>query len=93
MNKKFLSAILFGALMVSSTGTFVSCKDYDDDKKKKKRKKKKATKGGRRSRSSFVLLFASLTTAAKVGGGLFKSTCRGNRCKTKRGIFHSFYLF
>ena len=31
MNKKFLSAILFGALMVSLTGTFVSCKDYDDD--------------------------------------------------------------
>ena len=31
MNKKFLSAILFGALMVSSTGTFVSRKDYDDD--------------------------------------------------------------
>ena len=31
MNKKFLSAILFEALMVSSTGTFVSCKDYDDD--------------------------------------------------------------
>ena len=31
MNKKFLSAILFGALMVSSTRTFVSCKDYDDD--------------------------------------------------------------
>ena len=31
MNKKFLSAVLFGALMVSSTGTFVSCKDYDDD--------------------------------------------------------------
>ena len=31
MNKKFLSAILFGALMVTSTGTFVSCKDYEDD--------------------------------------------------------------
>ena len=31
MNKKFLSALLFGALMVTSTGTFVSCKDYDDD--------------------------------------------------------------
>ena len=30
MNKKFLSAVLFGALMASSTGTFVSCKDYDD---------------------------------------------------------------
>ena len=31
MNKKFLSGIVFRALMVSSTGTFVSCKDYDDD--------------------------------------------------------------
>ena len=31
MNKKFLSAILFGALMVTATGTFVSCKDYDDE--------------------------------------------------------------
>ena len=31
MNKKFLSAILLGALMVTSTGKFVSCKDYDDD--------------------------------------------------------------
>ena len=29
MNKKFLSAVLFGVLMASSTGTFVSCKDYD----------------------------------------------------------------
>ena len=31
MNKKFLSAILFGALIAGSTGTFTSCKDYDDD--------------------------------------------------------------
>lgn len=31
MNKKILSAVLFGVLMASSTGTFVSCKDYDDD--------------------------------------------------------------
>ena len=31
MNKKFLSAILFGALMIGSVGTFTSCKDYDDD--------------------------------------------------------------
>ena len=31
MNKKFLSAILFGALLASTTGTFTSCKDYDDD--------------------------------------------------------------
>lgn len=31
MNKKFLSALLLGALTVTSTGTLVSCKDYDDD--------------------------------------------------------------
>jgi len=31
MYKKFLSAILFGALTIASTSTFVSCKDYDDD--------------------------------------------------------------
>ena len=31
MNKKFLSAILFGAMLATSAGTFVSCKDYDDD--------------------------------------------------------------
>ena len=30
MNKKFLSAILFGAL-VATTGSFVSCNDYDSD--------------------------------------------------------------
>lgn len=31
MNKRFLSVVLFGALLASSTGTFTSCKDYDDD--------------------------------------------------------------
>lgn len=31
MNKKFLSAIMFGALMTASTGVFVSCEDYGDD--------------------------------------------------------------
>ena len=31
MNKKFLSAVLFGALLATTTSTFVSCKDYDDD--------------------------------------------------------------
>ena len=30
MNKKFLSVILFSALMVGTAGTFTSCKDYDD---------------------------------------------------------------
>ncbi len=31
MNKKFISALLFGAMAIASTSTFVSCKDYDDD--------------------------------------------------------------
>lgn len=31
MYKKIFSAILFGALTLASTSTFVSCKDYDDD--------------------------------------------------------------
>ena len=31
MNKKFLSVILFSALMLGTAGTFTSCKDYDDD--------------------------------------------------------------
>ena len=31
MNKKFLNAILLGAFLVGSTGTFVACSDYDDD--------------------------------------------------------------
>ena len=31
MNKKYLSVILFSALMLGTAGTFTSCKDYDDD--------------------------------------------------------------
>jgi len=31
MNKKFLSGILCGALLIASASAFVSCKDYDDD--------------------------------------------------------------
>lgn len=31
MNKKYLSVVLFGALLAVSAGTFTSCKDYDDD--------------------------------------------------------------
>ena len=30
MRKKYLSALLFGALLFASAGTFTSCKDYDD---------------------------------------------------------------
>ena len=31
MRKKYLSALLFGAILVTSAGTFTSCKDYDDE--------------------------------------------------------------
>lgn len=31
MNKKYLSVLLFGAMIATTAGTFMSCKDYDDD--------------------------------------------------------------
>lgn len=31
MNKKYLSVLLFGAMIATTAGTFTSCKDYDDD--------------------------------------------------------------
>ena len=31
MKRKYLSALLMGTLVVASTSTFTSCKDYDDD--------------------------------------------------------------
>lgn len=31
MKRKFISALLFGALCLTPTSTFVSCSDYDDD--------------------------------------------------------------
>ena len=64
MNKKFLSAILFGALMVTSTGTFVSCKDYDDDiDNLQEQIDKLATKED--MTSQIATLQAALTAAAK----------------------------
>ena len=64
MNKKFLSAILFGALMVTATGTFVSCKDYDDDIKDLQDKVSKlATKED--MTSQIATLQTALTAAAK----------------------------
>ena len=73
MNKKFLSAILFGALMVSSTGTFVSCKDYDDDIKDLQEqidKQKTAYAIGVRLVGSEMCIRDSLTR--------HKCSCRGN---------------
>ena len=31
MRRKFIGALLFGALLVAPTSTFVSCSDYDDE--------------------------------------------------------------
>ncbi len=31
MKRKFISAMLFGALLVAPATTFVGCADYDDD--------------------------------------------------------------
>ena len=81
MNKKFLSAILFGALMVSSTGTFVSCKDYDDDiDNLQERINKLATKED--MTSQIATLQAALTTAAKdASDALAKATAAETAAK------------
>ena len=67
MNKKFLSAILFGALMVTSTGTFVSCKDYDDDidslKAQVDANKSECTAGVQALNGQIATLQTALTTA------------------------------
>ena len=81
MNKKFLSAILFGALMVSSTGTFVSCKDYDDDiDNLQEQINKLATKED--MTSQIATLQAALTTAAKdASDALAKATAAETAAK------------
>jgi len=81
MNKKFLSAILFGALMVTSTGTFVSCKDYDDDiDNLQEQINKLATKED--MTSQIATLQAALTTAAKdASDALTKATAAETAAK------------
>ena len=81
MNKKFLSAIPFGALMVSSTGTFVSCKDYDDDiDNLQEQINKLATKED--MTSQIATLQAALTTAAKdASDALAKATAAETAAK------------
>lgn len=81
MNKKFLSAILFGALMVSSTGTFVSCKDYDDDiDNLQEQINKLATKDD--MTAQIATLQAALTAAAKdASDALTKATAAETAAK------------
>jgi len=74
MNKKFLSAILFGALMVTSTGTFVSCKDYDDDiDNLQEQINKLATK---EDMTSQIASLQSALTAAQTEAGAAKTTAQ-----------------
>ena len=78
MNKKFLSAILFGALMVTSTGTFVSCKDYDDDIDSLNEKVDKLTK----DLSELQAAAGKYVTAVKYDAATGKLTVTGGNGET-----------
>lgn len=81
MNKKYLSVILFGALMTASTGVFTSCKDYDDDiKNLQEQMDKKASL--EQLKAQVATLTASLTeakseaTAAKTAAEAAKADAK-----------------
>lgn len=81
MNKKYLSVILFGALMTASTGVFTSCKDYDDDiKNLQEQMDKKASL--EQLKAQVATLTASLTeakseaTAAKTAAEAAKTDAK-----------------
>lgn len=81
MNKKYLSVILFGALMTASTSLFTSCKDYDDDiKNLQEQMDKKASL--EQLNSQVATLTASLTeakseaTAAKTAAEAAKADAK-----------------
>ena len=78
MNKKYLSAILFGALMVTSTGTFVSCKDYDDDIDSLNEKVDKLTK----DLSELQAAAGKYVTAVKYDAATGKLTVTGGNGET-----------
>ena len=85
MNKKFLSAILFGALMVTSTGTFVSCKDYDDDIDSLNEKVDKLTK----DLSELQAAAGKYVTAVKYDAATGKLTVTGgNRSEEHTRRYH-----
>ena len=71
MNKKFFSALVFGALVTASTGTFVSCSDYDDDIKNLQEQIDKLA--GKAELESQVSSLSSQISAAQAAADAAKS--------------------
>ena len=78
MRKKYLSALLFGALLFASAGTFTSCKDYDDDiKNLQEQVDKLATKEDMEAKLSQMQTALDAATAT-ANEALEKANAAGN---------------
>lgn len=84
MNKKFLSALLLGALTVTSTGTLVSCKDYDDDIANMQEQIDKNAKAIKEI-NDLIAKGGVITGTTSVEGGVKVTLSNGNEFTIKNG--------
>lgn len=84
MNKKFLSALLLGALTVTSTGTLVSCKDYDDDITNLQQQIDKNAKAIKEI-NDLIAKGGVITGTTSVEGGVKVTLSNGNEFTIKNG--------
>lgn len=84
MNKKFLSALLLGALTVTSTGTLVSCKDYDDDITNLQEQIDKNAKAIKEI-NDLIAKGGVITGTTSVEGGVEVTLSNGNKFTIKNG--------
>lgn len=84
MNKKFLSALLLGALTVTSTGTLVSCKDYDDDITNLQEQIDKNAKAIKEI-NDLIAKGGVITGTTSVEGGVKVTLSNGNEFTIKNG--------
>lgn len=84
MNKKILSAILFGALMIGSVGTFTSCKDYDDDIENLQKQIDENAKAIEQI-NTLISSGSVITNVAKGTDGITITLSNGNSYEIKNG--------
>lgn len=84
MNKKFFGALLLGALTVTSTGTLVSCKDYDDDITNLQEQIDKNAKAIKEI-NDLIAKGGVITGTTSVEGGVKVTLSNGNEFTIKNG--------
>ena len=84
MNKKFFGALLIGALTVTSTGTLVSCKDYDDDITNLQEQIDKNAKAIKEI-NDLIAKGGVITGTTSVEGGVEVTLSNGNKFTIKNG--------